>query len=503
MVSSERRRVAVLGAGASGVFSAAHLIASGIEVEVFERNAAPGGIWLYDERPALPPPFPSMKPSEADRPWLGSEDEEEIALRRAPPGPCYENLRTNVPTQLMAVTLLDVPLSTPEYVPHGQVLDYIQEISSKYGVQDATTFGAQVEKVKKVDERWVVTWTMAPRRNEDGNLVEMERHSTLEYICSSTLTKDFDAVVVATGHYHAPRVPDMPGLSATAKRYPSRVMHSKQKGTNNLASKQKKEAEADVGKLEKTVLILGGGVSSVDIAEDMSVARHIYQSTRNSSFDLDQRMLPKNASRVDQVISLQISKTHRTLRDNEPLPILAKMSNGETLGGIDFILMCTGYHISLPFLQDYHNDDLPLEEADERILVTEGTQVHNLHKDIFYISDPTLAFVGLPYYTFTHSVFDFQAITVALVFSGVVDLPDQAEMRAEYEDKVKEVGLGKTFHSLLGKEEVYVKDLVSWINQGRASRNLKPIPGFSANWYAAKEALRQKYREQSQTGDFS
>lgn len=39
------RRVAVLGAGASGVFSAAHLIAYGVEVEVFERNAASGGVW--------------------------------------------------------------------------------------------------------------------------------------------------------------------------------------------------------------------------------------------------------------------------------------------------------------------------------------------------------------------------------------------------------------------------------------------------------------------------
>lgn len=244
-------------------------------------------------------------------------------------------------------------------------------------------------------------------------------------------------------------------------------------------------------------------MSSVDIAKDIPMARCIYQSTRNSKFDLDPRMLPKNASRVDEVVSFQLNNGGRSLGDDEPLPVSAIMANGETLHGMDFILLCTGYHISLPFLQDYHNDDMRLEEADETILVTDGTQVHNLHKDIFYIPDPTLAFVGLPYYTFTHSVFDFQAITVANVFAGIVQLPQRAQMKAEYQDKVEEVGLGKNFHSLLNKEEPYVNDLVAWINTGRIGRGLKPMEGFSANWYAAKEALRQRFREQSKTGDFS
>lgn len=91
--------------------------------------------------------------------------------------PCYENLKTNVPTQLMAVTLLDVPLATPEYVPHGTVLEYIQKISSKYGVSNVTTYGARVEDVKKLGDKWALTWTMAPKHNEDGYLVEGEHQS--------------------------------------------------------------------------------------------------------------------------------------------------------------------------------------------------------------------------------------------------------------------------------------------------------------------------------------
>lgn len=37
--------VAVIGAGISGVVSAAHLLAVGLNVTVFERNKAAGGVW--------------------------------------------------------------------------------------------------------------------------------------------------------------------------------------------------------------------------------------------------------------------------------------------------------------------------------------------------------------------------------------------------------------------------------------------------------------------------
>lgn len=38
-------RVAVIGSGISGVVAAAHLKKEGIDVTVFERSSAPGGIW--------------------------------------------------------------------------------------------------------------------------------------------------------------------------------------------------------------------------------------------------------------------------------------------------------------------------------------------------------------------------------------------------------------------------------------------------------------------------
>lgn len=34
-------------------------------------------------------------------------------------------------------------------------------------------------------------------------------------------------MVVANGHYHAPRIPNIPGLSEWKSRWPDRVQHSK------------------------------------------------------------------------------------------------------------------------------------------------------------------------------------------------------------------------------------------------------------------------------------
>ena len=49
MINRERRRVAIVGAGVSGVTTAAHLKAEGLDVTVFERSSVAGGVWLVIE----------------------------------------------------------------------------------------------------------------------------------------------------------------------------------------------------------------------------------------------------------------------------------------------------------------------------------------------------------------------------------------------------------------------------------------------------------------------
>lgn len=98
------RRVAVIGAGVSGVTTAAHLIADALDVTVFERAPVAGGVWsvvLYevswkciltqkcrvlDARKPHEPTFPSIKPSLADSVFYNNIENDDPYLLHAPPG---------------------------------------------------------------------------------------------------------------------------------------------------------------------------------------------------------------------------------------------------------------------------------------------------------------------------------------------------------------------------------------------------------------------------------
>lgn len=158
------------------------------------------------------------------------------------------------------------------------------------------------------------------------------------------------------------------------------------------------------------------------------------------------------------------------------------------------MILCTGYHLTLPFLPHLHADTVPVEKASEEVLVTDGTMFHNLHKDIFYIPDPTLAFVGVPFFTATFTLFEFQAMAVARVFAGAADLPSREALRKEYEQRIAEKGYGKGFHSLKDREVEYVDELLEWVNADAEKRGKERLEGHTGKWLGAREEQMQRFR---------
>jgi hypothetical protein len=131
------------------------------------------------------------------------------------------------------------------------------------------------------------------------------------------------------------------------------------------------------------------------------------------------KLLPDNAARVGAIKSFEPLQQSPTLgaADGTAIPGTVILEAGSKLCDIHHVILATGYHVSFPFMRQYHRDDLTSAEADE-VLVTDGQQTHNLHKDIFYIPDPTLAFIGVPYHVATFSFFEFQAMALAEDFAG-------------------------------------------------------------------------------------
>lgn len=208
--------------------------------------------------------------------------------------------------------------------------------------------------------------------------------------------------------------------------------------------------------------------------------------------DAPESWLPPNATRVPEVVQFSALE-ESALEGSNAIPGKVVLVDGQVLEGIDRVVIATGFHFTLPFFgPEFSPDDVPREEADEKILITDGTMLHNLHKDIFYIPDPTLAFTGIPFYTATFSLFEFQAIAIAAVFSGQTEIPSTEEMRAEYMERIKEKGYGKPFHTLIGQDVEYAKGLMAWVNKGRDDAT-KKTDGYSQEWINMRDEFMNLY----------
>lgn len=104
-------------------------------------------------------------------------------------------------------------------------------MSTEAKVHHITTYGARVKKLVKDGSEWRITWS-TPQVGIESKIIEVKQESVSYYRLDHVVRVDsaqcFDAVIVASGHYHAPRVPDIPGLSETKSKYGTRIMHSKE-----------------------------------------------------------------------------------------------------------------------------------------------------------------------------------------------------------------------------------------------------------------------------------
>lgn len=491
----------MVGAGISGVTAAGHLLNHGLSVTVFERSTISGGVWHFDQRTPKDPPYPCNTPSIGDyelsspgqyaygTPPPESEDgmEEEgkrikvtddaLEVQFSPPGPCYAGLKNNVPTTLMYSILEPWPQGTEEHTGQHNIERYIQTLAHNHGVHSVTQYSTRVDEIKKSADggEWTVRTVALEKGQRAAHLVE-------KYW-------EFDFIVIASGHYNLPRIPNTAGLKDWKATFNDRVIHSK----------QYREAEKFRG---KNLLVIGAGVSSVDICRELGeVANKIYQSVRGGAFDLPPTLLPETAERVAEVSSYVVDigfTTDLPLAPDDHIPGRVVLKDGRTFTDIDYVILATGYITSYPFLSKLHSDTVPATEAGPDLVVTaDGEMAHNLHKDIFYITDPTLAFVGVPYYVATFSLFDFQSQIVARVFAGKATLPPEEKMRDEYRARLDERGVGRGFHSLAlpGQEIAYVKDLVDWANRDAKDSGAEKMQGHPQAWLAAHEALKKTKRE--------
>lgn len=158
---------------------------AGARVTLFEQQAEPGGVWVYDPEPEANP------------------------LGDAPPaerkhGALYASLNTNLPRDLMAFECFTFDSAGggddawARYPHHSQVQTYLARFANHFGLTPHIRYSTEVTRLTPTaDRRWLVS--------------------------AGGTEQIYDQAIVCNGHYTRPRVPALKG----AANFTGQRLHSK------------------------------------------------------------------------------------------------------------------------------------------------------------------------------------------------------------------------------------------------------------------------------------
>ncbi|PPQ92470.1 hypothetical protein CVT25_009735 [Psilocybe cyanescens] len=480
------KRVAIIGAGVGGLISYRELTQAGYDVHVYERDDSPGGNWHYtDEIPvdtAIPSGdlvvgdfTPSLPPKGAKLPYVKRyHGQEEVSLLRRihrGPKPIWQSLTSNAPAPVQQIRETPWPSGTPWALHNSKLQRYLRAFASWHGVNNNdnnpnVSYNTRVELIEK-------------RHNEDGE--EEGWTLTLKELVPSgrdTLkaiwTKEhFDAVIVATGRYNAPNVPNISGIKEWNDRFPGRIVHSRQyRRPESLAN--------------QTVLIIGAATSGGEISRDIiKSVKKVYQSIRPQITPVPTWSLAAFLRRLPQNVTLvgEIKRFHPPSSQFNQGKV--ELVNGTVITGLDQIIFATGYRYTYPFLPQFHNSALGINDTapaeDVQPIVTDGTHLRSLYLDAFYIPDPTLAFINANYGMQSFTYAEFISLAAAKIWAGKADFPSTSELWRRYDQLYKErKGYGRHFQFLgADKTKQNLRFLLGWLNDAAVKYGGRQIDGLS------------------------
>lgn len=325
--------------------------------------------------------------------------------------PMYENLETNIPHTLMNYTDLNFPAEASLFPSHEIVRRYLDAYAEP--LADIITLSTKVVSVRKVETEGRNVWELQSRQLGTDELS----------------TSYWDAIVVANGHYNEAFIPSITGLDAWVDARPGMVSHSKH-------YRRPEDFEG------KKVIVVGNSASGIDISAQIS-------TTAKLPVIVSEKERPKPESAIGEATAAwkkMMPEMVECIPDGRSL----RFADATVETNVDAVVFCTGYKYKFPFLKD-----LPSP------VVTDGACVHSLYKHVFYIDDPTLAFLGIPQRIVPFPFAEGQAAWASRVWAGRLSLPPTLEMRA-WEAALEEVKGRNTaaLHTMAPTEDVdYINEM--------------------------------------------
>ena len=166
MSHSSERRVAIIGAGVSGLAAGIHMYKASIRPIIFEKAAGVGGMWNTDEKP------------------------------------CWKSMRTNQSKFSTALPDFSWPGDAPLFPSQNHVYAHLLNYVRQNLPIDVVRLNTHVTDVRRESSYWMVEY-----RTEDNQIS----------------SESFDFVIVASGFFHQAHLPEnITGLS----HFPGKWMHS-------------------------------------------------------------------------------------------------------------------------------------------------------------------------------------------------------------------------------------------------------------------------------------
>ncbi len=384
-MTSKKMRVGIIGAGPSGMaqlraFESARRKGTEIpEITCFEKQSDWGGQWNYSWRTGLDghgePVHSSM----------------------------YRHLWSNGPKECLEFSDYSFDehfgRSISSYPPRAALFDYIEGRAVKSDVRKYIQFSTIA--------RWVDYDDVA---REFTVLVE-------DLVTKQTRKHVFDRLVVSTGHFSTPNVPEFEGIQA----FPGPVLHAHDfRGAEQFAG--------------KNVLLVGSSYSAEDIgmqAYKMGAAS-VTISYRTGPMGF---RWPEGAREVPTIERIDGQQVH--------------FVDG-TSGRFDALILCTGYRHKFPFLPG------SLALSTPNVLYPA-----NLYKGIVWQGNKDLFYIGMQDQYYTFNMFDAQAWLARDYIMGRHNIPDDRERQEDIQLWLQKQEALQSHEDEVDFQTDYVKDLIS------------------------------------------
>ncbi|KAL4786964.1 hypothetical protein BJX76DRAFT_319655 [Aspergillus varians] len=457
------KSVAIIGAGPAGAIAVDAFAQEQAfdRIRVFERREKAGGCWLYDEEPAPLTDFDALAERTADQPVAAPGPLpgyfQRAKQHRFDDTPVYPALEANIDAGIMEFSQEPIPevrsanstrLHGPDtpFRHHTVIQKYVESLLNRKGYGRLVEYSTTVENVEKRAGSGSGRWVLTLRKQTPG----LDKDYWWQ--------EEFDAVVVATGHYAVPYVPYIQGVKEFAAASPGSVLHTK----------GFRDPETYRG---KRVITVGASVSGADTAVSLiGIAQSpIYAAVRGkyNPYFGDEAFKHPQIQRKPSISHIDGQGTRRTVH----------FEDGTSVPDVDHIIFGTGYSWTLPFLPT---------------VATRNNRVPDLYLHIFHQQDPTLAFIGAVAAGFTFKVFEWQAVLAARVFTGKATLPSLDEQRSWEAKRVQERGDSTRFTLISPDFENYFELLRTLATEPKDGEPGRRLPKFDPSWVGRFAASHQR-----------